>query len=238
VTKARLAIFGLVTMLMLVLPAAAFAQATTGPYFSAGVAFERRNLGNDEVKTTMVGLNSVTTFVKPIKPAPAATVGVFLSKAVAVEAQVERSTLVTWPYTYSYPEDITKHTAEHRDTLLLGNVRIRVKCRSAVCIEPVAGAGLAVHHSSSVTTATCGQVGAPLPCTPANKPDWDANELKLALDFGADVRLGMNPRFAIVPSLRIHFIDHNSDALHGTDQRLPDSGDRWFLAFGVSISVR
>jgi len=228
----------LAAVLALASPRAAFAQANTGPYVSAGVAFERRNLGTDELKATMVGLNSVTTFAKPIKPAPAATVGVFLTKVVAVEAQVERSALVTWPYTYSYPEDVTKHTAEHRDTLLLGNVRIRAKCWSSVCLEPVAGAGLAVHHSSSVTTATCGQVGAPLPCTPANKLDWDANEAKLALDFGADIRLKMNTRFAIVPSVRVHFIDHNSNALHGMDQRLPDSGDRWFLAFGVSISVR
>ena len=236
--RTRAAIPFLVTLAALISPAAAFAQAKTGPYFSAGLAMERRNLGNNEVKVTMSGLNSVTTFIKPIRPALAATFGVFVTNVIAVEAQVERSTLVTWPYTYSYPEDITKHTAEHRDTLLLGNVRIRAKCWSSVCFEPVAGAGIAVHHSSSLTTATCGQVGVPLPCTPANTLDWDANEPKLAFDFGTDVRLGMNSRFAIVPSFRVHFIGHDPQTLHGTDQRQPDSGDQWFLAFGVSISVR
>ena len=162
----------------------------------------------------------------------------FLTKWIAVELEAGRSASVSWPYTYSYPSDITKHTAEHRDTLLLGNVRVRAKCWAVVCAEPVAGAGIAIHHSSSVLTATCGQVGVPLPCTPASKVDWDANEMKLAMGFGADVSLGMNGRVAVVPSIRVHFIDHYSGSLHGMDHRLPDAGDRWFLAFGVSISVR
>ena len=202
--------------------------------------FERRNLGNPEEKSVTVGLNTVTKPIKPIRPVPAAAIGVFLTEVIGVEAQFQRSASDNWPYTYSYGSDITKRMAEHHDTVVLGNVRIRAKCWSAVCLEPVAGAGLALHHSSSVITLTCGSVGVPLPCTTPTKADsrdWNVTEPKVAFAFGADIRIAMNKRVSIAPSLRVDFIEHNS-TLYGTDHRLPQSGDQWFLAFGASISVR
>lgn len=201
---------------LLLAPASAAAQ-NAGVYGSAGINMELKD-----------GKHA----------APAGAVGVFVNRVIGVEFSAEIGDRHDFNYTYSYSSTLnTKRAGTHRDSLLLGGVRVRPRC-GAFCVEFVASAGIVVHHTSSLITAECPTFPTVQPCTSVNKLDWNTGELAKAYSFGVDVPIGSKgSRVRVAPSLRVSYIDHGGHK-HFSGAHEPGFSEKWFVSFGGLISIR
>ena len=122
--------------------------------------------------------------------------------------------------------------------MILGSVRVRPRCAIAVCVDLVAGAGLGLHHTSSLIREECGYVGAPLPCTAVNKLDWSESEPAFATSFGVDVPIGRpSSRVTAAPSFRVSRLRHTPN-MHLEGNHEPSLTEDWFASVGLVISIR
>ena len=103
-----------------------------------------------------------------------------------------------------YQEAVKYHArVRHRDTILSGLVRVRLRPGSTVRVEPVAGAGVAfadtlvsTSRQEFVPVQHYGDFGDYVP--------WVSGRTRPAVSFGVDVPIGRG-RVAVAPTLRVHY---------------------------------
>jgi hypothetical protein len=205
-------------------PSTAAPAAGVRPYFVGGLAFEHRNL-------SIKGERSWG-------PAPVAGAGVWFGRFIAADATIEVGRSQSFDYGTSYSAPIRHRTGTHRDTMILGSVRVRPACGFPICAELVGGAGIGLHHTSSLIREECGYVGVPQPCTTVNRVDWSESEPAFAMSFGVDFPIGRpSSRVTAMPSVRVSNLRHTYQ-MHLEGNHEPSLPEDWFVSVGLLISIR
>jgi len=168
-------------------------------------------------------------------------VGKRLTPRLALEAAAETETLETvdWKWRYLFGQPYHDDRATHRDTLLLGRLRVLGLCAGNVCVEPFLSGGAVAHHGVDRIVADCGNDLHPKnPCEPVT-PVVNQTDLQwgVAGDAGAAVQFALSPRVALAPVAKISYFRHER-SLFRDNFRGPDSGSRFAPFFGVSLTIR
>lgn len=175
------------------------------------------------------------------RPAAFVALGKEVSRRIAVEAfaQSERSESVDWQWRYLFGQPYHDDRATHRDTLMLGRVRVLGFCSAKICVEPFAGAGFVAHHAVDRIVADCGSDLHPKnPCEPVTpKVNDDEWQWGFAANGGAAVRINLSPKVALSPMAQLSYFRHD-ESLFRDNFRGPSSGKRWAPLFGVGLVIR
>lgn len=223
-------------------PALAQAQtpASNGPYVVVGGGWENKATGIYECGTS-ISCKDVHT----LRPTLILGAGVPVAKRLSLEAAIEwpstpNDSDVAWRWSYTAP--ITDNVASHRDVPILLLARWEPGCLGGVCLEPVGGLGVAIHHASNLILSECGSVGVPLPCAPpapaTRTPGTETeNSLKFAWAVGVDLRIRLSNRVWLRPGARLTYVADGNDLFEG-NQRGPNTGSPVMTTFSVAIVVR
>jgi hypothetical protein len=175
------------------------------------------------------------------RPVGFVLLGKEISRRVAVEAvvQAERAESVDWQWTYLFAPPFTQDRATHRDTLLLGRVRLLSVCATRVCFEPFAGAGFVAHRAIDEIVGDCGDSSHfKNPCEPVTpRPGAAEWQWGLAANGGAALRINLSSTVALSPMAQLSYFRHD-ESLFRDNFRGPASGKRWAPLFGVAVTIR
>lgn len=221
-------------------PASAPTPPAQRPFMVFGAAMENKATG-----IVQCGTSIYCDDVRVWRPTLIVGAGVPVTGHLSLEASIEWPTTpakseVAWRWSYTAP--VTNNIASHRDVPILALARWEPGCRGGVCIEPVAGLGVAIHHSSNVIVSECGSVGVPLPCTtpsPSTRtPGSDTEDsLKFAWAIGLNLRVRLADRIWLQPTARLTFVGDGNDLFAG-NPRGPETGSPFLGTFGLAIMVR
>lgn len=174
-------------------------------------------------------------------PAGSFGLGVKVARKIGAEVvvQAERQHSVDWKWRYLFGQPYHDDRATHRDTLFVGQIRLLDACASRVCIEPLTGAGLVLHHAVDRIVADCGTDFKPKnPCEAVTPTIWDEEwDWRFAATGGVAVKFVVSPRVAVSPMAQLSYVRHPR-SLVDSNFRGPSSGSRRVPLFGVTLTIK